>query len=150
MYHFDGRLWSRMDYAFMKQTINYIPVLNLLLITDSLGLHTICIFTENHLEGSKVCFWVANRSLDLITIGSAIYCNAFFPQLGRTNVADLRTCSDDNIWCKFRFGSYIPRRRLESVITKCLIHTGVVTDSYTFTSLDSSALDWSRARVQPT
>ncbi len=62
----------------MKQTINYIPVLNLLLITDSLGFHTICIFTENHLEGSKVCFWVAIRSLDLITIGSAIYCNAFF------------------------------------------------------------------------
>ncbi len=55
----------------------------------------------------------------------------------------LLTCSDDNIRLKFLFRSYIPRHRLESVITKCLIHTGAVTDSYTFTSktLDSSMLE---------
>ncbi len=61
----------------------------------------------------------AKWSLDLITIGSAIYCNVFFPQLVRTKVSDLLfTCSDDNIRWNFWFGSYIPRRRLESVIPK--------------------------------
>ncbi len=46
-----------------------------------------------------------------------------FPQLVRTNVADLLlTCSDGNIWWKFLFGSYIPRCRLESVIAKYSKH----------------------------
>ncbi len=36
--------------------LNYIPVLNVLLITDSLGLHKIYIFKENQFEGSTVCF----------------------------------------------------------------------------------------------
>ncbi len=35
--------------------LNYIPGLNVLLITDSLGLHKICIF-ENQFEESIVCF----------------------------------------------------------------------------------------------
>ncbi len=46
MYHFDGGLSSIKDYVFMKHVwmkLNYIPVLNMLLITDSLGLHKICI-----------------------------------------------------------------------------------------------------------
>ncbi len=43
----------------------------------------------------------ANRSLDLITIGNAIF------QLVRTKVADLLlTWSDDNIWWKFLIGLY--------------------------------------------
>ncbi len=37
--------------------------------------------------------------------------------------------SDDNIRWNFLFGSYIPRRRLESVIPKYSIQTGAVTDS---------------------
>ncbi len=36
--------------------LNNIPVLNVLLITDSLGLHKICIFKENQFEGSIICF----------------------------------------------------------------------------------------------
>ncbi len=74
----------------------------------------------------------ANRSLDWITIKRDFF--SFFPQLVRTNVADLLlTFSDDNIQWKFLFGSYIPRHRLESVILKYSIHTGAVTDSLTYT-----------------
>ncbi len=53
MYNFDGRLVSRKDYVFMKHTwikLNYIPVLNVLLITDSLGLHKICILKKTSLH----------------------------------------------------------------------------------------------------
>ncbi len=55
MYHFDGGLWSRKDYVFMKHMwmkLNYIPVLNVLLITDSLGLHKICILKKTSLKGA--------------------------------------------------------------------------------------------------
>ncbi len=84
----------------------------------------------------------ANRSLDLITIGSMIYCNALFPQLFRTNMADLLlTCSDDNIRWKVLFGSYIPRPRLESVIPVQYPHwCGDWLHSHLKT-LDSSALE---------
>ncbi len=82
----------------------------------------------------------ANRSLDLITIGSAIYCNAFFSQLVRTNVADLLLTY---CYWKFLFGSFIPRCRLESEIAKYSIHTGAwLTDWHTLLkTLDSSALE---------
>ncbi len=59
----------------------------------------------------------ANRSLDLITIGSMIYCNAFF-LIWSEQTWQTCYCSDDNIRLKFLFGSYIPRHRLESVIAK--------------------------------
>ncbi len=55
MYHFDGRLWSRKDYVFMKHMwmkLNYIPVLNMLLIKDSLGLHKICILKKTISKGA--------------------------------------------------------------------------------------------------
>ncbi len=38
--------------------LNYIPVLNMLLITDSLGLHTICILKKTSSKGAKLAFWV--------------------------------------------------------------------------------------------
>ncbi len=65
--------------------------------------------------------------------------------VGQNNVADLLlTCSDGNIRWKFLYGSFIPRRRLDSVIPKYSIHTGVVTDilKHIFLeSLDSSGLE---------
>jgi len=86
----------------------------------------------------------AKWSLDLITIGSAIYCrpNAFFLSLVRTKVTHmLLTCSDDIFWWKFLFRSYF--QDVESVFPKYSIHTDVVTDTK-----DSSA--WSRADAQHT
>ncbi len=55
MYNFDGGLWSRKDYVFMKhmwKKLNYIPVLNMLLITDSLGLHKIWIRKKTSSKGA--------------------------------------------------------------------------------------------------
>ncbi len=54
MYRFDGGLWFRNDYVFMKHImkLNYIPVLNVLLITDSLGLHKICILKKTSSKGA--------------------------------------------------------------------------------------------------
>ncbi len=86
----------------------------------------------------------ANWSLDLITIGSTIYFNALFPQLTRTNVADLLLpCSDGNIWWQFLFGSYIPRCRLESVIAKYSKYPHRCSDwkLYIHLKTDSSALE---------
>ncbi len=65
----------------------------------------------------------------------------------------LLTCSDGNIRWKFLFGSYIPRRRLESVILKYSIHTGAVTDRLThilLKTLDSSALEPCRSTTPRT
>ncbi len=45
------------------------PVLNVLLITDSLGLHNICL---NQFEGSIVCFWGYNNFLILNLNGMTI------------------------------------------------------------------------------
>jgi len=56
MYQFDGGLWSRKDYVFTKHMwmkLSYIPVLNVLLITD--GITHDLYFKENQFEGS-VCF----------------------------------------------------------------------------------------------
>ncbi len=61
-------------------------------------------------------------SIPLITIGSAIYCNAFL-LIGQNKHGKLFiTCSYGNIWWKFLFGPYIPRHRLESVIAKYSKH----------------------------
>ncbi len=42
----------------MRMKLNYIPVLNVLLITDSLGLHKICILKRNSSKGAEFAFWV--------------------------------------------------------------------------------------------
>ncbi len=55
MYHFDGRLWSRKDYVFMKHVrmkLHDIPVLHVLLITDGLGLHNIYILKKTCSKGA--------------------------------------------------------------------------------------------------
>ncbi len=55
MYHFDGRIFIQKDYVFMKHMwikFNYVPVLNVLLITDSLGLHKICILKKTCSKGA--------------------------------------------------------------------------------------------------
>ncbi len=54
MYHFDGGLKSRKDCLFVKHMwlkLNNIPVLNVLLITDSLSLHKICIWKKTSSKG---------------------------------------------------------------------------------------------------
>ncbi len=38
--------------------LNYIPVLNILLITDSLGLHKICILKKSCSNEALFAFWV--------------------------------------------------------------------------------------------
>jgi len=68
--------------------------------------------------------------LDLITIGSAIYCNAFFLSYSeqRWLTCFLQTCCSDDIFqWKFLFWSYF--QDVESVIPKYSIHADVVTDS---------------------
>ncbi len=55
MYHFDGVLWSRKDYMFMKHMgikLNNIPLLNVLLFTDSLSLHKISIWKKTSSNGA--------------------------------------------------------------------------------------------------
>ncbi len=50
-----------MSYVFMKHMwikCNYIPVLNVLLITDSLGLHEICILKKTSSKGAEFAFEV--------------------------------------------------------------------------------------------
>ncbi len=89
----------------------------------------------------------ANRSLDLITIGSVIYCNAFFLSC-QNKRGRLVTYSDGNIRWKFLFGSFIPRRRLESVILKYSKHPHRCGDwqpHIHLKTLDSSALNTGHA-----
>ncbi len=65
MYNFDGGLWSRKDYVFMKHEWmkwNYIPVLNVLLITDSLRLQKICILKKTISKGAYFAFGVKRIS----------------------------------------------------------------------------------------
>ncbi len=38
--------------------INYTPVLNVLLIKDSLGIHNICVLKKTSLKEAKFAFWV--------------------------------------------------------------------------------------------
>ncbi len=45
-----------MKHMWMK--LNYIPVLNVLLITYSLGLHKICILKKTISKGALFTFWV--------------------------------------------------------------------------------------------
>ncbi len=53
MYRFDGGLWFRNDCVYeTHMKLNYIPVLNMLLITDSLGLHKICILKKTSSKGA--------------------------------------------------------------------------------------------------
>ncbi len=49
-----------MKHMWMK--FNYIPVLNVLLITDSLGLHNICILKTTSSKGAWFAFWVKINS----------------------------------------------------------------------------------------
>ncbi len=87
----------------------------------------------------------ANRSLHLITIGNAIYCNAFFYSVDQNKRGRLVTYLFRwQYTVKILILLYIPRRRLESVITKYRIHTGAVTDRLThilLKTLDSSTLE---------
>jgi len=66
------------------------------------------------------------RLLDLITIGSMIYCNAFFLSWSEQKW-QLLICSEDIFRWKFLFWSYF--QDVESVIPQYSIHTDVVTDS---------------------
>ncbi len=50
---------------FMKHMwlkLNYIPVLNALLITDSLGLHKICILKRTSSKEEQLAFWVKENN----------------------------------------------------------------------------------------
>ncbi len=68
------------------------------LITDSLGLHRICILKRNSLKEDLLFGFKYFLNMKFKWYDSAIYCNACFPQLVRTNVVDLLlTCSDGNI-----------------------------------------------------
>ncbi len=91
----------------------------------------------------------ANRSLDLITVGSAINCNASFLSWSEQT---WQTCYllvqmviyGENSY----FGSYIPRRRLESVILKYSKHPhrcGYWLPHIHLKTLDSSALNTGHA-----
>ncbi len=68
----------------------------------------------------------------------------FFSSVGQNKRGRLVTCSDDNIRWKFWFGSYIPRRRLESVIVKYSKYPHQCSDwqlHIHLKTLDSSALE---------
>ncbi len=72
----------------------------------------------------------------------------FFPQLVRTNVADLLfTCSDDNIWWKLLFGSYIPKY-LWFLSTVSTLVRGLK-DWHTYYSNPCNHPCWSCAWAQP-
>ncbi len=45
--------------------LNYIPVLNVILITDSLGLHNICILKKTSSKGASFAFWIKIISFSL-------------------------------------------------------------------------------------
>ncbi len=52
MYHIDGGFNPERIIWNMLMKLNYIPVLNVLLVTDSLGLHKICILKKNSSKGA--------------------------------------------------------------------------------------------------
>ncbi len=74
-----------------------------------------------------------------------------FSSVGQNIRGRLVTCSDDNIRLKLLFGSYIPRRRLESVIAKYSKHPHHCCHDWQqhihLKTLDS--LHWSHADAQP-